>query len=55
MNFGGAWAEYDEKVVCSGNPGQNIWNKLKKSIKIGQDYTNLISTFALFLNATVKL
>ena len=28
---------YDEKPVCSDNPGQNICNKVKKSSKIGQD------------------
>ena len=28
---------YDQKPVCSDNPGQNIWNKVKKSSKTGQD------------------
>ena len=28
---------YGEKLVCSDNPGQNIWNKLKKSTKTWQD------------------
>ena len=26
-----------KKSVCSENLGQNIWNKVKKSRKIGQD------------------
>ena len=26
---------YDKKCVCSGNPGHNIWSKLKKFSKIG--------------------
>ena len=33
---------------------QNIWNKVKKSSKIGQDYKILISDFAYFLRATAK-
>ena len=31
------------------NPGQNIWNKIEKSSKTGQDKKSLISTFACFL------
>ena len=37
------------------NPGQNIWNKIKKSSKTGQDKKSLISTFACFLTATAKV
>ena len=37
------------------NPMQNIWNKLEKSSKIGQDKKGLISTFACFLTATAKV
>ena len=37
------------------NPGQNIWNKLEKSSKTGQDEKSLISTFACFLTATAKV
>ena len=33
------------------NPGQNIWNKLEKSGKTGQEKKSLISTFACFLTA----
>ena len=37
------------------NPGQNIWQKVKKSSKIGQDFKNLLSNFACFLTAIVKV
>ena len=37
------------------NPGQNIWNKIEKSSKTGQDKKSLISTFACFLTATAKV
>ena len=37
------------------NPGQNIWNKIEKPSKIGQDKKSLISTFACFLTATPKV
>ena len=30
------------------NPSQNIWHKLKKYNKIGQDFKNVISNFACF-------
>ena len=33
------------------NPGQNIWNKLEKFSKIGQDKKSFIPTFACFLTA----
>ena len=36
------------------NPGQNIWNKIEKSSKTGEDKKSLISTFACFLTATAK-
>ena len=39
---------YDQTFACSENIGQNIWNKLKKSGKTGQNCKALISTFALF-------
>ena len=39
---------YGQKFVCSDNPGQNIWHKVKKSSKIGQDFKNLLSNFAFF-------
>ena len=37
------------------NPGQNIWNKIEKSSKTGQDKKSLISTFACVLTATAKV
>ena len=37
------------------NPGQNIWNDIEKSIKTGQDKESLISTFACFSSAIVKV
>ena len=37
------------------NPGQNIWNKLEKSSKTGQEKESLISTFVYFLAAFAKV
>ena len=37
------------------NPGQNIWDKIEKSSKTGQDKKRLTSTFACFLTATAKV
>ena len=37
------------------NPGQNIWNKRKKSSKNGQGKKSLISTFACVLTAIAKI
>ena len=31
---------YGQKFVSSDNPSQNIWDKLKKYSKIGQDFKN---------------
>ena len=36
------------------NPGRNIWHKVKKYSKIGQDFKNVISNFAGFLTAIVN-
>ena len=30
------------------NPGQNIWHKVKKYSKIGEDYKNLRPSFVFF-------
>ena len=46
---------YGQKFVCSDNPGKNIWNKIKKFSKIGQDKKSLLSSFAGFLNAISKV
>ena len=35
-----------QKFVYSDNSGQNTWNKVKKSSKIGQEQKPLISTSA---------
>ena len=37
------------------NPGQNIWQKVKKYSKIGQDLKNVIYNFACFLTAVVNV
>ena len=37
------------------NPRQIIWNKIGESSKIGQDKKSLISAFACFLAAIVKV
>ena len=37
------------------NPGQNIWHKVEKSSKAGQDFRSLLSNFACFLTAIVKV
>ena len=43
----------DIRKTC--NPGQNIWNKIEKFSKPGQDKKCLIPTFACFLTATGKV
>ena len=47
MNVHLNWLNYD--------PSQNIWHKVKKYSKIGQDFKNLISDFACFLTAIVNV
>ena len=37
------------------NLGQNIWNKIEKSSKVGQGKKSLMSTFVCFLTAIVKV
>ena len=39
------------KIVRADNPGQNMWNKVKKSGKIGQEQKTLIFAFAQFSTA----
>ena len=39
----------------SDSPGQNIWNKVKKSSKTGQNKKSLMFTFAFFLTAISKV
>ena len=43
------WPRYGQKYVSSDNPNQNIWHKLNKYSKIGQDFNNVISNFACFV------
>ena len=45
---------YCQMFVCSDNSRQNIWHRVEKCSKTGQDYKNLISHFACFLTAFVK-
>ena len=49
------WSSYDQKFACSDNPGQNIWNKIEKSCKIGYYKKGLISAFVCFLTAIAKV
>ena len=51
----GDWPSYGEKFVSSDNPGQIIWHKVKRFSKIGQDFKNLLSNFACFLTAIIKV
>ena len=44
-----------KKFVSSDNPSQNIWHKLIKYNKIGQEFKNVISNFACFLTAIVNV
>ena len=46
---------YCQKFVCSDNPVQNIWHKVKKYDKIGKDFKNITSNFACFLTANVNV
>ena len=41
--------------VASFNPGQNIWHKVKRYYKTGQDFKNIISNFACFLTAIANV
>ena len=49
------FAEKRNPFAITCNPGQNVWNKIEKSSKTGQDKKSLISTFACFLTATAKV
>ena len=46
---------WDQNFVCSGNPGQNIWKKMEKSSKTGQETKSLVSTVGCFLTAIAKV
>ena len=47
--------KYEQKFVFSDNLEQNMWNKVKKSIKTGRGSKSLISTFASFLTVIAKV
>ena len=47
--------EIHDIFIKTNNPGQNIWNKVEKSSKSGQDMKSLISTFACFLTTIAKV
>ena len=46
---------YGEKFASSDNPGQNVWHKVKKSSKIGQDVKKCLSNSAYFLTVIIKV
>ena len=45
----------DRKFTCSENFEQNIWNKMEKCSKTGQEKKSLVSIFARFLTAIGKV
>ena len=45
----------EQTCACSNNLGQNIWSKLKKSSKIGQNQRASLSTFEYILTAIAKI
>ena len=46
---------YGKHFVSSDNPGQNIWHKVKRYNKIGQNFQNIISNFPCFFTAIVNV
>ena len=42
-------------TIAIYNSGKNIWHKVKRYNKIGQDFKNTISNFACFLTAIVNV
>ena len=51
----GTGLSYDQKLVCSKNPWQKIWNNIQKYGKARKDKKRLIYTFACLLNAASKV
>ena len=49
MKSEGVWAELWQKN-CLLNPKQNIWKKVEKFSKFGQDMKSLVSAFVHFFN-----
>ena len=46
---------YMDLLTLNHHPGQNIWDKIEKSSKIGQDKKSLISALAYFATAIAKV
>ena len=44
-----------QKIACSDNHGQHIWQKEKEYSQIGQDFKNVISNVFLFLASIVDV
>ena len=59
MSKNSNWKEtgpsWNQKIACSVNPGQNIWNKTVKSNETGYEQKSLISAFSRFLTAISKV
>ena len=45
----------DQRIACSENPGQNIWNKMEQSSNAGQEKKSLVSLVACSLSAIRRL
>ena len=46
---------YNQNFVSSDNPIQNIWNKIDKFMKIGQDKKILVSSLVCLLTSLDKV
>ena len=49
------YATPDNRRLANYKLGENIWNRVNKSSKIGQDYKLLVSILAYFLTAIAKV
>ena len=54
-NWKGTGPSWNQKLACSVNPGQNIWNKIVKSNETGHEKKRLISMLPCFLTSFVKV
>ena len=50
LKFAGEWNELENNFFGSDSHGQNFWNNVKKSRKIGQEEETLVSIFALIFD-----
>ena len=48
LRFEGKWAKLCLEICLLRQSGQNVWNKIGKCIRIGQDKKSTISTFVFF-------